>query len=176
FQASYAFVSAGWWPGTRTFDLDLSRNWHDTRRARWGKLEYAGMRRVGEYLKEAPGHPRAVGYAQEPASFWLPARFEHLTSASYWRPEYVNDPSRFLHFLADQHIDYLILPKSSAPKQFATVTPAVRAAAETLQADPAVRRVDDRDYELFDLSALHARERGDQATATAVPVDRRRDP
>ncbi|MFI4971005.1 MAG: hypothetical protein ACHP7D_12440, partial [Lysobacterales bacterium] len=43
FQASYAFVSAGWWPGTRTFDLDLSRNWHDTRRARWGKLEYAGM-------------------------------------------------------------------------------------------------------------------------------------
>ncbi len=63
FQASYSFVSGGWWPGTRTFDLRLSRGWHDTRRLRWEKLEAAGLARIGEYLKRQTGAPRAVGYA-----------------------------------------------------------------------------------------------------------------
>jgi hypothetical protein len=165
FQASYAFVSAGWWPGTRTFDLDLVRSWHDTRPLRWGKLEYAGLARIGEYLKQAPGRPRAVGYAQEPASFWLPARFEHLGSIRYWRPEYVDDPQRFLQFLRDQRIDYLILPKADVPKELAGVTPAVRDAAESLGADADVRRIDDRNYLLLDLSARHHRELADEVAS-----------
>lgn len=165
FQASYSFVSGGWWPGTRTFDLDLERSWHDTRPLRWGKLEYAGLARIGEYLKQAPGRPRAVGYAQEPASFWLPARFEHLGSIRYWRPEYVDDPQRFLQFLRDQRIDYLILPKADVPKELAGVTPAVRDAAESLGADADVRRIDDRNYLLLDLSARHHRELADEVAS-----------
>ena len=165
FQASYSFVSAGWWPGTRTFDMDLTRTWHDTRRLRWDKLEYAGLGRIGAYLREVPGKPRAVGYAAEPASFWLPARFEYLLSISYWRPEYVDDPRRFLRFMRDQHIDCLILPKASAPAQVALVTPAVKAAAQSLSADPDVRRVEDRDYLLLDLSARHQRELAGEAAS-----------
>lgn len=155
FQAGYAFASAGWATGTRTFDLKLGRRWHDTRRLRWDKLEFAGLERIGRYLNEAPGEPRAVGYAAEPASFWLPARFEHLVTVYFSRPEYVDDPQRFLHFLREQRIDYLILPNADAPKELANVTPAVRAAARILAADPAVRQIEDRDYVLLDLSARH---------------------
>ncbi|NCT68852.1 MAG: hypothetical protein GXC76_14600 [Rhodanobacteraceae bacterium] len=153
FQAAYAFASAGWTPGTRTFDGVLNRNWHDTRPLRWKTLEQAGLARIGAYLKAAPGVPRAVGYAAEPASFWLPARFEHLQTVAYSRPEYVDDEARFLQFLRAQRIAYLILPRPDTP-QAARVTPAVLAAARQLQADPAVQRVEDRDYVLLDLSAL----------------------
>lgn len=169
FQASYSFVSGGWWPGTRTFDLDLTRSWHDTRHLRWDKLEYAGLRQIGEYLKQAPGKPRVVGYAEEPASFWLPGRFEYLRTLGYSRPAYVNDPQRFLDFLRDQHIDYLILPKASAPNELANVTPAVRAAAESLDADPDVRRIGDRNYRLLDLSARHAHETKPQPPRAPSP-------
>ncbi|MEO7064801.1 MAG: hypothetical protein ABI082_13640 [Dokdonella sp.] len=166
FQAGYSFVSAGWWPGTRTFDLDLTRSWHDTRPLRWIKLEQAGLRRIGEYLKRVPGTPRVVGYVEEPASFWLPARFEYLLTIGYSRSAYVDDPRRFTHFLRDQHIDYLILPNADV-KEHATVTTAVRAAAATLAADPNVQRIDDRNYTLLDLSARHARAPTDDAMALA---------
>ena len=160
FQAGYAFISAGWSPGTRSFDLDLGRDWQDSRRDRWKQLERAGLERIGRYLNDAPGAPRAVGYAVEPASFLLPARFEHLLTIGYSRPEYVDNPQRFLQFLADQGIDYLILPKAGAPKEQAVVTPAVGLAAESLSADPRVQRIDDRNYLLLDLRERHASRRG----------------
>lgn len=160
FHAGYSFVSAGWWPGTSVFDLDLARSWQDTRRLRWQKLQAAGLARIGEYLKQRPGLARAVGYAAEPASFWLPARFEHVATISFSRPEYAYDPQRFLGFLAEQSIDYLILPKAGAPDPVASMLkPSMDAVATTLQADPDVRRIDDRDYFLLDLSARHRRER-----------------
>lgn len=167
FQASYAFASAAWQPGTRAFDFDLSRSWHNTRRLRWKTLETAGLARIGRYLKEAPGEPRAVGYAQEPASFWLPARFEYLVAIGYGRPEYVDDAQRFLCFLHDQRIDYLVLPKAGAPRERESVTAAVQAASASLEADAAVHRIEDRNYVLLDLSALHARAADRSASACA---------
>ncbi|MBN8728759.1 MAG: hypothetical protein J0H15_13800 [Xanthomonadales bacterium] len=156
-QATYAFASAGWTAGTRSFDLRLDRHWHDTRRLRWEKLEAAGLERIGRYLKAAPGHPRAVGHAKEPASFWLPARFEHLSTISYSRPEYIDDSRRFLQFLRAERIDYLILPRADAAREHGSVAPAVRAAAGMLETAPGVRRIEDRDYVLLDLSAWHGR-------------------
>jgi len=156
FQSAYAFASAAWHPGTRAFDLDLARTWHTMRRQRRAVLDAAGLARIGDYLRNAPGQPRAVGYAQEPASFWLPARFEYLLSIGYGRDEYVDDPQRFLCFLRDQRIDYLVLPKPTAPRELALVTDAVKSASATLEADPAVRRVDDRNYVLLDLAERHA--------------------
>lgn len=159
FHASYSFVSAGWWPGTRSFDLDLTRSWHDTRSLRWRKLQSAGLAQIGAYLKQQPGLARAVGYAAEPDSFWLPARFEHIATISFSRPEYAYDPQRFLGFLAEQSIHYLILPKPGASDPVAAVLkPLMDEVATTLQADPDVRRIDDRDYFLLDLSARHRRE------------------
>lgn len=160
FHAGYSFVSAGWWPGTRSFDFDLGRSWQDTRQLRWQKLQAAGLARIGEYLKRQPGLARAVGYAAEPASFWLPARFEHIVTISFSHWDYAYDPQRFIDFLAEQSIDYVILPRAGAPEPVApALQPSMTAAAATLQADPAVRRVEDRDYFLLDLSARHRRER-----------------
>jgi hypothetical protein len=151
FHASYSFLSAGWSPGTRAFDLDLLREWHDSRRERWQVLRHAGLERIGRYLNELPGAPRAVGYAAEPASFRLPARFEYLLPIGYSRPEYVDDRDRFLRFLREQGIEHLILPNDNVPEQQALVTPAVAEAAAELMADPRVQRIDDRAYRLLDL-------------------------
>lgn len=154
FQATYSFVSAGWAPGTRAFDLALTRNWHDSRRQRWDILRNAGLERIGVHLKEAAAGTRIVGCVDEPADFWLPTRFEGLLVISYSRPEFVDTEAGFERFLRDQRIDGLILPKTTAVKNLATrTTPAVMAVATRLERAPGVVRVDDRDYYLLDLSA-----------------------
>ncbi|MBA8887755.1 hypothetical protein FHW12_001969 [Dokdonella fugitiva] len=152
FQAAYSFASASWVTGTRPFDLDLTRSWKDSRRERWERLQYAGLETIGRYLKEQDGLTRSVGYVAEPVSFLLPSRFEYLPTISYSRPEYFATPEQFAAFLRAQRIDYLILPQPSLRKATFTLSPSVLAVAERLQGDPSVKRVDDRDYFLLDLS------------------------
>jgi hypothetical protein len=153
FQASYDFASTGWTMGTRTFDVTLDRRWNDTRRQRWQFLASAGLEQIGRFLKEQPADARAIGYAAEPASLWLPARFENLLTILYSRSEYLETEPGFESFLRDQRIAYLILPQPDARADFQYMAPAVLAVAQKLQADPAVRRIDDRNYFLLDLSA-----------------------
>jgi hypothetical protein len=152
FQAAYSFASASWATGTRAFDLDLGRGWRDSRLTRWARLNYAGLERIGHYLKDRDDVTRSVGYVAEPVSFLLPTRFEYLPTIGYSRPEYFATPERFTTYLHDQHIEYLILPQPTLRKETFDAEPAVLTAAERLQADPAVKRVDDRDYFLLDLS------------------------
>jgi hypothetical protein len=152
FQAAYSFASAGWATGTKTFDLDFGLGWKDSRRARWTLLRGAGLERIGHYLKDQSDLTRSVGYVAEPASFLLPSRFEYLTTISYSRPEYLATPDRFTGYLQEQHIEYLILPQPALRDVTFDMAPAVLAAAARLQADPSVRRIDDRDYFLLDLS------------------------
>lgn len=158
FQAAYAFASAGWQPGTRAFDIDLARNWRDTRSLRRQRLESAGLTHIGEHLARQPGIAHVVGYAVEAGSFWLPARFEHVVTISFSRPDYVYDAQRFLGFLAEQRIDYLILPLPGSKESIAPpLAPSLLEAASILQADANVRRIDDREYYLLDLSARRRR-------------------
>ncbi len=154
FQATYSFASAGWVPGTRAFDLDLTRDWQESRRERWSRLQRAGLATIGRYLKEQDGLTRSVGYAAEPESFLLPSRFEYLPTISYSHPEYLATPEAFDAFLRAQQIRFLILPQPDTRRTFDfTVAPGVLAAAQRLEADRSVKRVDDRDYFLLDLSA-----------------------
>lgn len=153
FQAAYGFVSAGWAPGTRAFDLVLTRSWHDDRRLRWETLASAGLEKIGRHLKRAPKNARAVGYAAEPASLWLPARFENLLTISYSRPDFLETEAGFAGFIRDQHIDFLVLPQPAvATKDYAWMPLAVGAVAERLERKAGVVRIDDRDYFLLDLS------------------------
>lgn len=153
FQGAYGFASAGWATGTRTFDLVLTRNWHDDRRLRWETLASAGMEKIGRHLKRAPANARAIGYATEPASFWLPARFENLLTISYSRPDFVGTEAGFAGFIRDQHIDFLVLPQPAvAARGDASVPPTVATVAARLEREPGVVRIDDRDYFLLDLS------------------------
>ncbi|WP_395680351.1 hypothetical protein [Dokdonella sp.] len=154
FQAAYGFASAGWAPGTRSFDLVMTRNWHDDRRLRWTMLASAGIEKIGRHLKEhAHAHARAVGYATEPASLWLPTQFENLLTISFARPEFVETEAGFTSFMRDQDIDFLVLPQPAiAAKEYAWMPAAVGAVARQLEREPGVIRVDDRDYYLLDLS------------------------
>jgi hypothetical protein len=168
FQAAYSFASASWTTGTKTFDFDLGRGWKDSRHARWAPLRNAGLERIGHYLKERDDLTRSVGYVAEPASFLLPSRFEYLTTISYSRPEYLATPEGFIRYLRDYDIEYLILPQPALRGAPFDMAPAVLAAADRLQADPAVRRIDDRDYFLLDLSR-HARAARTEQVSRSAP-------
>lgn len=170
FQAGYAFTSAAWVPGTRAFDFDLGRNWKSLREKRPAVLAKAGLAAIGARLREEPDSVRVVGYAQEPASFWLPGRFEYLLSIAYSRPEYVADAAGFLAFLREQRIDYLIMPLRPDVEPDVDVAPAVREAARAFATMPAVERLEDRDYVMFDLRAWReAATRGDIAGSLRAP-------
>ena len=149
FQGGYAFLSGGWIPGTRAFDVKLGRNWKGLREARPAILARAGLGAIGAHLRAEPDSVRAVGYVEEPASFWLPGRFEHLTTIAYSRPGYVADADAFLAFLREQRIDYLIVSLHPGKAD----SPAVREVARMLARQPLVGRLEDRTYEMFALRA-----------------------
>ncbi len=166
FQAGYAFISGGWTPGTRAFDFDLGRNWKGLRKQRPGVLAAAGLGAIGTRLQAEPDSARSVGYAHEPASFWLPGRFEHLATIGFSRPEYLADRDAFIGFLRAQSIRFLVLPLPGARESDDEVAPAVRAAWRLLEALPAVERIEDRDYTMLDLRGwLEAEARGDTRRA-----------
>jgi hypothetical protein len=172
FQAMYSFASAGWFPGTRVMDLDLGRSWHDSRARRWSELARVGLERIGHHLRTLPPDTRGVGFAAEPASLWLPSRFEHLLAVMFARPDLLATPTAFERFLRTQRIAYLILPHADAPGKI-YVAPVVASVADSLARDPAVRRFDDRSYVMFDLSDwLDRPERASGATGrtAAEPV------
>jgi hypothetical protein len=160
FQAAYSFVSAGWATGTRTFDWDFSRTVldlpHDNKRI----LEAGGIAYIAEYLRAVPGTARAVGYVDDRPAFRLPATFETLNFYEYWRPEPLASGDAFLAYLADHDIDYLVMPREGRRPITRPMAPAALAAASELGAMADVKRVDDRDYVLYELAALHAARRG----------------
>ncbi len=159
FQAGYSFVSAAWSPGTRTLDADFSRSWHDTRALRREVLKSEGMAEIGHYLAaRASEAPRVIGWTEEPAGFWLPARFEHIATISYSRPEYVADADALLDFMSRQGIHYLIVPNTLPESMPPSLAQPLRDAMARLAADPGVQRIDDDRYRLFDRSARDRRD------------------
>ena len=155
FQAAYSFASAGWTPGTRAIDVRFDRPWKETRGVSDRVLRQAGLAGIATYLRELPGHPRAVGYVADVAGFWLPARYEGLVEIGYSHPEYLDDADRLRTFLANQRIDFVILPNRYAPEPLADLPAGTLAAVDEYLGNPLVTRIDDRGYFMLDLSALH---------------------
>jgi len=159
FQAAYSFVSAGWATGTRTFDWDFSRTVRDLPHESRRIFEAGGIAYIADYLRAVPGTARAVGYVDDRPAFRLPATFETLNFYEYWRQEPLASGAAFLQYLADHGIDYLVMPREDRNPLKRAMAPAAIAAADALRAMPDVKRVDDRDYVLYDLAALHATRR-----------------
>jgi hypothetical protein len=159
FHASYSFVSASWGVGTRSFDVVLNRNWHDTRKLRRASLEASGLTKIAQYLKKRrPSAPRVVGYAIESGP-WLPARYESINQIGYARPHYVGSAAEFRQFLANQHIDYMILPLPATAGEVdkIVVVPAgIAEAAMQLSLLPGTQRIEDRRYYMLDLSDVES--------------------
>lgn len=160
FQAAYSFVSAGWASGTRPFDLDFTQSARDLRRDKARIFRAAGIEGIAEYVRAVPGIARAVGYVADAPAFRLDATFETLNFYEYWRREPLESADAFIAYLADHRIDYLIMPRPEKNVLKRPLDPSILAAAERLRTMPEVRIVDDRNYELYDLAALHAATRG----------------
>ena len=158
-QAAYSFVSAGWSSGTRAFDFDLTRSVRDLPQQNDKIFQATGIAAIAEYLRAVPGIPRGVGYVADSPAFRLAATFETLNFYDYWRRDALESPAVFLAYLRDHGIDYLIMPKSGTHVVKHPIAPAVADAAELLRSMPNVRVIDDRNYELYDLAALHAADR-----------------
>jgi hypothetical protein len=169
FQASYSFTSAAWVPGTRAFDLELGRSWKGLRDVQSRTLAAAGLGAIGARLREEPDSVRAVGYAREPASFWLPGRFEYLRTIAFSRPEYFSDVASFLAFLRDQRIDFLIMPLRADMEDDPGIAPAVHEATLAFAAMPGVERLEDRSYAMFDLRSWREAEMRDAAGSLRAP-------
>jgi hypothetical protein len=160
FQAAYSFVSAGWATGTRAFDWDFSRTVRDLPHENKRIFQAGGIAYIADYLRAVPGTARGVGYVNDRSAFRLPATFETLNFYEYWRQEPLQNADAFLAYLADHDIDYLVMPREGREPLKRELAPAVLAAEDALRKMPDVKRVDDRDYVLYDLAALHAARRG----------------
>ena len=160
FQAAYSFVSAGWASGTRAFDLDFSKSVLDQRRDSTRIFQAAGIDGIAEYLRAVPGTARGVGYVADAPAFRLDATFETLNFYEYWRREPIETADAFIAYLADHRIDYLVLPQPGKKPLKRPLVESILEAAERLRTMPEVRIVEDSNYELYDLAALHAAARG----------------
>jgi hypothetical protein len=153
FQAGYSFVSAAWNPGTRAFDFDFTRGFHEYRQQRKRDFEQAGLAAIVEHLRSARRTPRAVGYlASGTLGFELPCTFEDLTTISFSHPEYFANADAFVRFLRTAHIDAIILPRKEAPKKAFDNMQRLAAWLPAIETMPNVQRFDDRSYTLLDLS------------------------
>ena len=77
FQAGYSYVSAAWNPGTRAFDVDLSRGFHSYRRQRQLDFERAGISQIVARLHNSDHVHRVIGYLpSDILGFELPFAFE----------------------------------------------------------------------------------------------------
>ena len=154
-QASYSFVSAGWAAGTRAFDLDFTRNVRDLKLQNRRIFAANGIEAIAEYLRAVPGIARGVGYVADGPAFRLAATFETINFYDFWQPKVLASADTFIDYLALHRIDYLVMPKRPV-KLNRPPTKTVVDAAERLRATSGVHVVDDRNYELYDLSSLHA--------------------
>ncbi len=158
-QACYSFMSASWVTGTRAFDFDFSRPVRDLRAQKQPILERAGIANIATYISAVPGVPRGVGYADQGSLFRLDGTFEALDTYDPWYIEPLRSSDAFLAYLARERIDYLIMPTADNKSYGKPILGTATAAVEVLRADPSVRIVEDDDYVLYDLAALHAAER-----------------
>jgi len=157
--AGYAFVSAGWTPGTRAWDLDFRRDWRGAAASRQQTLREFGLERIGDDLRRNAG-PTAhvVGSTIETAGNWLPARYESLQHIGFARPEYVSSEAAFRAFIARFGIRYLVLiAPAEEGKAYPNTVPTPPAAVKVffeLAALRGARLVEDRKHLLLDLSAV----------------------
>jgi hypothetical protein len=155
-QACYSFISANWVPGTRAFDFDFSRPVRDLQQQKQRIFERAGIPSIATYIAAVPGAPRGVGYIEQGPLFRLDGTFEALDTYDPWYLEPLASAQVFIDYLARQHIDYLIMPSTRNTSYAKPIAGAVTEAVATLRVQPGVRIVEDHDYVLYDLAALHA--------------------
>jgi hypothetical protein len=158
FQAAYSFTSGAWTPGTRAFDVDLSRSVRGSRKQRWTSFENAGIARIADHLRQGSRVRRVGGFVSPPTiGYDLPFRYEDFWTVAQLRHADFESLDALLAYLAMAHIDAIIVPKPDAPATAVAHAALLAPFVEQLRTLPGSRIVVDRNYFLIDL--------GDMATA-----------
>jgi hypothetical protein len=128
----------------------------DLKRQKQPILERAGIANIATYISAVPGVPRGVGYVDQGSLIRLDGTIEALDTYNPWYIEPLLSDEAFLDYLARERIDYLIMPSATNHAYGKRMLGAVTDAVRRLRTMPDVRIVEDRNYVLYDLAALHA--------------------
>jgi len=134
----------------------VDRPVRDLQRQKQRLFERTGIANIAAYINAVPGVPRGVGYVDQGPLFHLDGTFEALDTYDPWYTEPLLGDAKFLDYLARERIDYLIMPSAANRSYAKEIRGAVDDAVKIVRADPRVRIVEDHDYVLYDLAALHA--------------------
>lgn len=151
--AAITLVTGSWGPGTRPFDLDMTRMPFEYERYADQGIAKADLQGVREYLRtrsrglKVVGLERSTDNTEFTAGWWLPQQYENARSFAWQQPALVSSPASFQRYLRDARIDYVLLPL----KQVDTpVDKIVREAHAEMQAIGSVLQVyHDAHYELW---------------------------
>jgi len=146
--------------GTRAcaFDFDLSPSIRNLQRQKRRVFERAGIANIATYINAMPGVPRESAMSTRVLCPTSTALSRRSTQRSVVYRALLSDKA-FLDYLARKRIDYLIMPSAANRSYEKRILGAATDAIRIRRADPRVRIVEDKDYVLYDLAALHAAER-----------------
>ena len=154
FDATYSFASGAWIPGTRAWDLNFHGKFRALRTYNHDLLEANGAGEIARKLRSARGTPRVVGYMDDAIGFALPASYEGLWMVSFTHPEFIDDQTRFQTYLADNGIDFLIMPHADVSATKTHITPIMIQIVDEITSNSAVIVTKDKNYDLYDLSGV----------------------
>jgi hypothetical protein len=150
FQAWYGFLSAGWAPGTRAFDLNFGRGIHEYRKANRRMLAAQGLGAIDYYLRHLDHSARVVSCLDHELDTRLPARTESAGQAFALGAS----ANAMLNYLSDYKIEYVVMPRvdASSTKEACKAVPSLDSAISKLAADDTVKTIIDAKYVMYDLT------------------------
>jgi len=152
FDAAYSFVSADWATGTRAFDLDFWRKFAMHRGLNRQLMRDNGLAEIDDHLHHAGRTARVVGCLPDDLDMRIRARTESINQIAYSRPDFLATTPAFLEFLRKDEIRFLLMPRNAQANNYCVTLPSLHMAITSLAEDQAVRRIEDRDYILYDLT------------------------
>ena len=151
FQAWYAFLSAGWTPGTRAFDLNFGGGFHEYRKENRKMLAAEGLGAIEYYLRHLNHSARVISCLNHELDTRLPARTESADQAFAF-----SAATAIREFISDYKIEYIILPRDGVDpdKTSCKSMPQLSIAVKQLAEDDKVEVINDTKYVMYNLTYL----------------------
>ncbi len=156
FQIAFAFVSADWMAGTRSFDFDFKRNFKTFHNYNKSLLSANGLLAIDQHLKKLHRVARVVGCMDDNLDMRLHARAESIQQIAYARIDFYANATAFRDFLQDDKIDFLIAPRNGNSAAECYDIAAVREVIAAFDNDERITKIPDTGYVMYDLSRWSA--------------------
>lgn len=157
--AAISLVTGSWGPGTRGFDLVMTRMPFEYAAYARSGIANADLMGVEKFFNDLPAGLRLVGLERNtdntlyPAGWWLPLQYENLRLYAWQQPKIVASTDAFQRYLRDGGIDYLLMPKKTFD---IPVDKVVRQGIERLKATGATSLAyEDTHYEVWKIRRMY---------------------